>query len=71
MAFKIVITQTKTERKMVDGRWSVIKKKDGDEEYGYPPPREETVSNTVEIYSQSVEELDLPAVIVAVNGLAK
>jgi Lhr-like helicase len=39
------------------------------DEYGYTPEVEKTVSETVKLYEQSVEELDLAAVILAVNKL--
>lgn len=69
--FKITIEKTTTERKTVDGSWEVIKEENGVRTHGYAPAREKNVKETTEIYTQVVDDLDLVAVIDAVNGKVK
>ena len=67
--FKITIEETKQVRKTVNQQWEIVKR-DGDHyEYGYAPEVEKVVTETQEVYRQTVEELDLAAVIIAVNKL--
>ena len=66
MAFEITIRETKTVRKIRPKQWTLI----GPEhsaEYGNTPEVETLITETDEIYSQVVEELDLLAVILAAN----
>jgi hypothetical protein len=69
MAFKITIerdrtfTQTTTE-------WVKLSDKEGPAQYGYGPPIEVERHDSTRIFEQTVEILDLPAVIRAVNGLS-
>ena len=64
--YEIVITSKHTVRKHVDGKWVQGAGKDGS--YGYAPDREESVSAETVIYKQLVSEIDLFAIIQAVNG---
>jgi len=69
--FKITIEETKQIKKTVGKDWQVIKR-DGDHyEYDYTPEVEKVVKEEREIYTQEVEELDLVAVIEAVNKIKK
>lgn len=65
MSFTIEIVEYKQERKLVDGKWVPGAGKDG--AFGYAPDREENVIKSVEVYKQTVENLDLVAVIAAIN----
>jgi hypothetical protein len=51
--------------------WAVVDKQDGKEVYGYlpPPPTPRMEKADIQVYQQTVDELDLPAVILAVNKL--
>ena len=69
MPFKIMVTETKTETKLVRGEWVVLEVINGDEHRGYAPDREKEVKSDTEVYSQVVERLDLTSVIAAVNGV--
>lgn len=67
MSYKITIEETKTETKMVKGRWTQVKG-DPEADYGYADDREEEVSNTVKVYEQIVNDVDIVGVIDAVNS---
>ncbi len=82
MPFKIVITETRDVRKIIPKRWAVVGQEIAKEhilkgteagekidKYGHTPETETIVSETVELLSQQVEELDLTAVIKAVNKI--
>jgi len=67
--FKITI-EHETEETQTKGReWKVIGSKENDiPEYGYTPEIQKVVQISRTIYMQTVNELDLPAVIAAVNA---
>ena len=65
--FKITITETKTVRKVFPKQWTLI----GSEEnrvMGYAPEVETIGETKDDIYTQAVDEMDVLAVIAAVNG---
>lgn len=74
--FKITIEETRTVVKTVGKEWGIVDQvpiTDGDEVLknvmGYTPLIEKAVPETKEVYAQTVEELDLHAVIKAINKL--
>lgn len=85
MSFKIVITETKDVRKTLPRQWAPVDKEeveresrfvgdDGDrtfirDVYGYTPEVETVSTETREILSQEVDELDLRSVMQAINDL--
>jgi len=64
--YAIVITEKRTVRKVIDGAWVQGAGKDGS--HGYAPDREEEVKIESIIYRQQINEIDLFAIIRAVNG---
>lgn len=69
MPYTVVIQETQVVRKMVDGQWAVLSEVDGKKDYGYAPATERNVSSERRIYEQTVADLDLAAVIKAINKL--
>lgn len=67
--YKITIEETKDVRRIVGMQWGPVKKVGDNTEYGYAPEVETLVTQTREIYRQEVNDLDLAAVIIAVNKL--
>jgi hypothetical protein len=67
--FSIKITRHVTEDQTVKREWRRIGGPDAAPEWGYPPDRVEPVTRQVEVLSQTVDTMDLAAVIKAVNGL--
>lgn len=65
--YEIIIKKTVEKRNMIGKRWNRISEADGKAVFGYTPETETVQTETSEIYSQVVEELDLVAVINAVN----
>lgn len=67
--FKITIEKTVEVTKIGGKVWDIISKdENGKEERGYTPEIERRTTETVDIYQQVVDELDIYAVIQAVNG---
>ncbi len=68
--YKITIQEEAEEMATSSGAWCIIDQVDGDSKWGNPPQIEivEKVSRTV--FVQDVDELDLVAVIKAVNGIS-
>lgn len=66
--FEIIVKETKQVRKIVGKKWEVVERKDSDYRYDYTPEVETVVTETNEVYRQTVESLDLVAVINAVNS---
>ena len=67
--YRIVITKTVEVTKKSGRDWAVLSKDaEGREVKGYTPEKETTVTETLEIYAQVVDELNLFAVIEAVNA---
>ena len=70
--FTIKITETDTETTFCGGDWekgaadSTQERPDG---YGYSPQIEKKEAITREVFSQNTDDLDLVAVIKAVNGI--
>ena len=81
MSFEITITETKEVKKMCGQEWTVVGQEDivSSEEpdipirtkpvYDYTPKIDKTVDVTVQVLQQTVETLDLPRVIKAINKL--
>lgn len=77
MSFKITIIETRDVTRTVGKDWKIIGQKPAlsvsapavIDEYGYTPEIEKTVKESREILTQTVDELDLPAVIKAINKL--
>lgn len=66
--YKITIEKTVEAVEIAGHNWAVIGTKEDDKpEYGYTPEIVKRAIKTVEIYSQTVEWLDVYAVIQAVN----
>ena len=67
--YQIIIKKNATVVKTRGEDWLPISEKDGVKEYGYTPKIEREVTEEREIYTQTVDDLDLAAVIIAVNKL--
>jgi len=68
--FIITITEKKVVDTMVGRRWEKGgPEKQGTDGYGYTPMISRPVEREIELLRQTVEELDLAAVIKAVNNL--
>lgn len=65
--YEIIIKKTVDKRKVIGKTWQSLEKIGDKSVYGYTPEVESTQTETTEIYTQVVEELDLVAVINAVN----
>ncbi len=68
MSFKITIEETRDVRKTIGKQWEIVGK---DGERGYTPEVETITTERTEIYRQVVDDLDLIAVIEAVNKIKK
>ena len=69
MRYKITITEIGQESKLQGNKWAKLSDKEGGGQYGYTPEVRMAVNFEREIFSQSIEELDLSAVIRAVNEI--
>jgi len=72
MSYKITVEKTASEVRSGDTEYKIISDtggKDGKSEYGYVTKPDHTVSVELQVYTQFVEELDLIAVINAVNRM--
>lgn len=83
MSFKITITETRMVNKITGKEWRVVRKEEKDsilsrsddqkvfveDVYDYTPEIKKLLPETREILIQVVDDLDLAAVIKAVNGL--
>lgn len=70
MPFKITITETKAVRKMQNPQWEQVSQDaEGLPVYGYTPEVEITATEQRDVLIQEVDNLDLVAVIRAVNRL--
>lgn len=67
--YKITIETTREVKKTASPSYGPIGEKNGEKEWGYPPEAIRTVTETVEVLRQVVDEIDLPAVIKAINKL--
>ena len=66
--FKITVTEVVAEKTIEGKDWEIKSKpKEGDSVYGYTPEIEKTTVVTKEVYKQSVDKLDIVALIAAVN----
>jgi len=65
--YQIIIRKTVNKIKTIGKAWQPIERIGEKTEYGYTPEVESTQTETTEIYTQVVEELDLVSVIKAVN----
>ena len=69
--FTITITENKKVHTITPKRWEILEKKpDGQETRGYTPQEPEERIEQFKRLEQTVETLDLAAVIKAINGLA-
>lgn len=70
MKYTITITQVGLEETVIGKSWQVIAKDtDNRDVYGYTPETTATRKVDQKIYEQTVESMDIPAVIIAVNKL--
>lgn len=67
MPFEIKITEVGRERRVIEKQWKAGAGEDGG--YGYTPETEGVQEFERHVYLQWVEEMDLVAVIAAVNGI--
>lgn len=67
--YKITIERTMMITRTTGKNWKVVSEKDGDDQYGYTPEIEKEVETTEIILIQKVDDLDLNAVIIAINKL--
>lgn len=74
-SFTVTITKEFIQTEIVGKDWTVIDERieEGQlqptSQYGFTPEIEKLVKKSIVIYEQSIEDLDLPAVIAAVNQL--
>jgi hypothetical protein len=64
MAFKITIQQTLDEQRHIGKEWRLVEK----DRYDYTPETDTVATVTRILYEQTVSDLDLWAVVSAVNG---
>jgi hypothetical protein len=71
MSYQVVVTKIDRVTETGPRRWEKMydHPAPGVEQYGYAPPIEETRRVEVEVLKQTVEALDLAAVIRAINNL--
>ena len=77
--YEITIKKTETTRKVVGKEWKVVgqEEKKGEfsgkieknDKWGYTPEVEKLVESTILVLTQNVENLNVAAVIKAINGL--
>lgn len=67
--FTITITETKDVTKLSNPEWERGADPKDPEGYGYTPRVEKTVTVNRDIFTQTVDDLDLKKVITAINGL--
>lgn len=67
----VTITKTEAVEKLVHGDWvqGGSDRSNDKTGYGYAPTRTLMVDTTTQLLSQTLEEIDLPAVIKAINNL--
>jgi hypothetical protein len=71
--YQITISRTVTRTKKVGKQWDVIEETKNDDatrwekKHGYTPEIVKEVEETIEVYKQTVEDLDLRTVILAIN----
>lgn len=79
MSYRITVTRMETVTKKFGKEWKVVGEEQakGDDNkpylkdlYGYTPEIEKEATEEVEVLRQTVTELDMIAVIKAINGLA-
>lgn len=70
MSYRITIQKVETITEKRRGEYTVIgTQPNGEPEYGYPPVIDTETKKDEKVYEQVVAELDLPAVIKAINQL--
>lgn len=78
--FEITIKEITSETKTVGSIWEVVGQEDSgirdskgeavlQNKYGYTPAIEKSVPISRDLYQQTIKDLDLPAVIKAINGI--
>ena len=66
--YTVKVTATIERVEKVGKEWAVLEKKaDGSEPRGYTPEVEKTVKRDIEVYSQTVDDLDMAALVKVVN----
>lgn len=69
MSYKITIEETALKTIHVGKRWVVITEVEGRSERGYAPETDSQEAVTQQVYEQTVEELDMKAIIATINGI--
>ncbi|HEY6019644.1 MAG TPA: hypothetical protein VIY48_07015 [Candidatus Paceibacterota bacterium] len=69
MMYEITVRKTITTRKPTKEWVALQRLENGKTEYGYAPETDIPTTETVEVYSQKFDDLDLEAVIIAANRL--
>ena len=70
--YKITIEKIVTQTSLTTPSWQVVRQTDsGKDEYGYPPAIETTVQKELKIFEQTVDTLDIGAVVAVVNQLCE
>lgn len=67
--YTVEITETKTNRLVQNPEWA--ERADGEKGFAYTPEIETIQSHSRIVYRQTVDELDLVAVIQAINGMER
>lgn len=71
--YTITIKHEREESRFIGREWAITGKKDekGNPEYAYTPQEKETRAVESKVYEQTVEKIELEAVIFAVNKMGR
>ena len=68
--YGVITTEPYSEDTINENGWNFDSWKDKERKiYGYFPPKKITKIITTEIYQQTVDDIDLPSVIIAINNI--
>lgn len=67
--YLIQITEISQEKTLTEQEWKPVTTTDGKADYGYTPQIETVVKVNREVFKQNVDEIDLVAVIKAINKI--
>jgi len=67
--YEITIKRKRTAEVFTGKQWAVVSQEGGDNKYGYTPETTKHAEVETLVLQQNVDELDLPAVIKAINKL--
>lgn len=67
--YEVIVRKTVTTRKPTREWVALQRLENGKTEYGYAPETDIPTTETVEVYTQKFDDLDLEAVIIAANKL--